>query len=178
MKSGQVIVFIDEKNLKKSFARFDGREFSVYVGRDGGIIAAEKSEGDWKTPYGVYPLRRVFFRADQIDRPDTALKVEEITRTSGWCDDPHHPDYNKLIEKPFDASHENMWRDDRLYNLVVEIGHNDNPPVPGMGSAVFLHLKRPEKDYTAGCVGFDDDDLKYILKNIGDNPVVDIRPLG
>tara|TARA_B100000686_G_scaffold354864_1_gene467787 strand:+ start:4253 stop:4786 length:534 start_codon:yes stop_codon:yes gene_type:complete len=177
MDNAHPIVFIDEKNLKKAFCRFAGREFPVYVGRDGAIAEKDKKEGDWKTPYGIYPLRHVYYRPDQIDAPDTDLPVTAITEASGWCDDPNRPEYNRYVQLPYDGSHEKMYRQDRLYNLVVEIGHNDNPPVPGMGSAVFLHLKRPEKDYTAGCVGFDDQDLKYILKNIGHNPKIEIRPV-
>ena len=177
MDKAQAIVFIDEKNFKNSFCRFESFNYPVYIGKNGGIDEKDKKEGDWKTPYGTYPLRRVLYRPDTMDAPETSLPVIEITEKLGWCDDPQHPEYNKLIEKPFDASHEDMYRSDRLYNIVVEIGHNDNPPVPGMGSAVFLHLKRPERDYTAGCGGFNDDDLKHILKNIGDNPMITIRPL-
>jgi L,D-peptidoglycan transpeptidase YkuD (ErfK/YbiS/YcfS/YnhG family) len=45
-----------------------------------------------------------------------------------------------------------MWRADRLYDLVLVIGYNDDPVVPGKGSAMFLHLARPDFGPTEGCV--------------------------
>jgi L,D-peptidoglycan transpeptidase YkuD (ErfK/YbiS/YcfS/YnhG family) len=37
---------------------------------------------------------------------------------------------------------------------VLVIGHNDDPVVSGKGSAVFLHLARPDFGPTEGCVAF------------------------
>jgi L,D-peptidoglycan transpeptidase YkuD (ErfK/YbiS/YcfS/YnhG family) len=37
-----------------------------------------------------------------------------------------------------------MWREDHLYDLVLVLGYNDDPVVPGKGSAIFLHLARPD----------------------------------
>jgi L,D-peptidoglycan transpeptidase YkuD (ErfK/YbiS/YcfS/YnhG family) len=48
-----------------------------------------------------------------------------------------------------------MWREDGLYDIVVVLGHNDDPVVPGAGSAIFLHLKRDDGGPTEGCVGVD-----------------------
>ena len=50
--------------------------------------------------------------------------------------------YNRLVKLPYAASHEELWRDDHLYDLVVVLGFNDDPVVPGKGSAIFLHLAR------------------------------------
>ena len=49
------------------------------------------------------------------------------------------------------ASHEEMWRKDDLYDIVVVLGHNDDPIVPGNGSAVFLHVASAGYGPTAGC---------------------------
>jgi L,D-peptidoglycan transpeptidase YkuD (ErfK/YbiS/YcfS/YnhG family) len=46
-----------------------------------------------------------------------------------------------------------MWRDDALYDVVVVLGHNDDPVVPGAGSAIFLHLMRDDGGPTEGCIG-------------------------
>lgn len=131
------------------------------IGRAG--IAADKREGDGATPVGAFPLRRVLYRPDRLARPETGLPVTPIAADDGWCDDPAHPAYNRPVKRPFPASHEVMWRDDHVYDLVVVLGHNDDPPVPGLGSAVFLHLARPDYEGTAGCVALARPDLLRLL---------------
>src|SRR3546814_18203600 len=79
--------------------------------------------------------------------------------------DPLH--YNRLVRLPFAASHERMWRDDGLYDLVVEIGHNDMTPVPGLGSAIFLPLDRPDWGPTEGCVALGRADPRAVVAAIG-----------
>jgi L,D-peptidoglycan transpeptidase YkuD (ErfK/YbiS/YcfS/YnhG family) len=53
---------------------------------------------------------------------------------------------------PYPASAENLWRDDHVYDVIVILGHNDDPVVPGAGSAIFWHLARPDFRPTEGCV--------------------------
>ena len=60
-----------------------------------------------------------------------------------------------------------MWRDDHLYDFIVEIDHNTRPRVAGRGSAVFLHLARPNGSPTAGCVAFRAEDLRRLLTRLG-----------
>lgn len=173
----QALVFIDEKNIPHGIMRFATREFDIRCGKGGAIVESEKREGDMKTPYGQYKLKQVFYRADKVEKPQTILPVTEITKDMGWCDDVNDPQYNRLIRKPYDASHEDMYRpDDDIYDIVVEITHNDNPPVPGHGSAVFLHLMRPAKTGTAGCLAFTHENLRYLLDNVTKDTVIDIRP--
>ena len=57
------------------------------------------------------------------------------------------------------------WRA-ALYDLVVVIGHNDDPVVPGAGSAVFLHVARDDWGPTAGCIAFKREDLLTILAQV------------
>src|SRR3546814_20309016 len=68
----------------------------------------------------------------------------------GWCDDPADPRYNRPVALPYPASAERMWRDDALYDLVVVLGHKDDPPGAGVGRAVFLHVARPDYGPTDG----------------------------
>lgn len=135
------------------------------VGRSGMI--RDKREGDGGTPVGIWPLRRVFFRPDKLKAPETKLRVVEISPADGWCDAPADKNYNRMVKLPYPASAEDMWRDDEIYDIVVELGYNDDPVVPGKGSAIFLHLARPNYSGTAGCVAVGLKDLRAILKLAG-----------
>ncbi len=138
--------------------------FSCTLGRAGVVAAADKKEGDGKTPLGVFPLRRLLYRADRVPRPVTGLKVESLTPDVGWCEDSAHPDYNKQILLPHPSVHDRMTRADHLYDYTVVIGYNDAPVVPGKGSAIFMHLAHPDMTPTAGCVGLRVEDMAQVLK--------------
>ena len=45
------------------------------------------------------------------------------------------------------------------------MGHNDDPVVPGLGSAVFMHVARPDRAPTAGCVALPLPDLLRLLED-------------
>lgn len=126
-------------------------------------VTRKKREGDKATPAGRFPLRRVFYRADRLAVPQTALPVRPIRREDGWCDDPNDPQYNQLVPLPFAARHEALWRDDHVYDIVVVLGYNDDPPEPGRGSAIFMHVARPGYAPTEGCVALALADLEAVL---------------
>ena len=147
-------------------ACYGDKTWRCAVGRSG--LAPNKREGDGTSPVGCWPIRRVFYRADRLDgAPSEAFTCMPIERQDGWCDAPDHPDYNRPVRLPFAASHEEMWRDDHLYDVVVVLGHNDDPVVPGAGSAVFLHVARPEYSPTAGCAALSKGDLLEFLALAG-----------
>src|ERR1700722_8942881 len=123
-------------------------------------IAAKAAEGDGVTPSGVFPLRQIFYRADRIAKPQSILPIRITEKNDGWCDAPADPNYNRLVKLPYPASAEHMWRDDHLYDLVVVVGFNDDPVLPGKGSAIFLHLAKPDYSPTAGCVALSEADLR------------------
>lgn len=140
---------------------WNGRELACRLGRSG--VSRDKREGDGATPVGEWPIRRVLYRPDRIAPPVTALPVSPIAPDDGWCDDPSHPDYNRPVKLPHLASCERMWREDGLYDVVVVLGHNDDPPVPGLGSAIFLHVADPMGKPTEGCVALALEDLLAVL---------------
>jgi len=127
-----------------------GHRVRCALGRGGVLL--EKREGDGGTPAGVFPARRVLYRADRLGVLVTRLPSAALAPDDGWCDDPGDPNYNRQVRLPFAARHERLWRDDTLYDALVILGHNDAPPVPGMGSAIFLHAARPDYGPTEGCV--------------------------
>jgi L,D-peptidoglycan transpeptidase YkuD (ErfK/YbiS/YcfS/YnhG family) len=143
------------------------------IGRSG--MVRNKAEGDGGTPVGAWPLRGVFFRADRIPKPKTKLPLREISPADGWCDAPKDRNYNRLVKLPYPASAEDMWRSDEIYDLVVELGYNDDPIVPGKGSAIFLHVARPKYSPTAGCVAVALGELRTLLALVepGSHIVID-----
>jgi L,D-peptidoglycan transpeptidase YkuD (ErfK/YbiS/YcfS/YnhG family) len=142
-------------------ARMAGRSFRCAVGRGG--VSSAKREGDGATPIGTWPLRQVLYRPDRGMRPVTTLQTVPLKSVDGWCDAPADPNYNRMVRHPYPASAEHLWRRDSIYNLIVVVGYNDAPVVPGKGSAIFLHIARPDYSPTAGCVAFSRRDLVTIL---------------
>ena len=140
-----------------------------------GGIAVKGGEGDGITPRGSWPVREIFYRADRIARPRTALPLRAIEKDDGWCDAPGDPGYNRLVKLPYPAGAEAMWRDDHLYDLVAVLGFNDDPVVPGKGSAIFLHLARPDYSVTHGCVALAFADALAALEQLqpGDAVVIE-----
>jgi L,D-peptidoglycan transpeptidase YkuD (ErfK/YbiS/YcfS/YnhG family) len=144
--------------------RWNGRQARCALGRSGVIAAEAKREGDGASPLGLWPMRQVFWRPDRMEKPAGHLPVIELDPETGWCDDPAHPAYNRQIRLPFPLSHEKLWREDHIYDLIVVLGFNDDPVIPGRGSAIFLHLARPDFSPTEGCVACTRDDLVDILR--------------
>ncbi len=153
----------------------DGREAACSMGRSGLIEAAEKREGDGATPLGRWKLLEVRFRPDRIDPPVTPLSLRALAETDGWCDAPEDPAYNRPVLRPYPASHEAMWRNDGLYDIVVITDHNTDPVLPGLGSAIFLHCRHETGRPTAGCIALDRSLLQGLLAEIDSDSWLDIR---
>jgi L,D-peptidoglycan transpeptidase YkuD (ErfK/YbiS/YcfS/YnhG family) len=143
----------------------------------GGVTHAKK-EGDKKTPLGRFALRRIWYRPDRVSIDHAALPICEIGQKSGWCDASTHPLYNQAIERPFTASHEKLWRHDRLYNVFIELGVNDAPPAPHQGSAIFLHLEKNNFQPTLGCVAVSFESMKFILTHAQADTHINIMETG
>ncbi len=140
---------------------FQGRTYRCALGRGG--VRADKEEGDGATPLATLPLRRVYFRADRVKIPAAAVPREALAPDDGWCDDPTQRAYNQPVRLPFGGSHEELWRRDGLYDIVGVLGWNDDPVERRRGSAIFLHVARPDYGPTEGCVALALPDLVAVL---------------
>ncbi len=145
--------------------RWNGVVYRCALGRGG--IGGSKREGDGATPAGRFPLREVLYRADRGPAPATGLPARAIGDDDGWCDDPADPSYNRPVRHPYPTGAERLWRDDGCYDLIAVIGYNDAPPVPGAGSAIFLHVAAHDFSPTDGCVALTHPDLKELLAACG-----------
>lgn len=144
------------------------------LGKGGVRAACEKREGDGASPIGIWPIRRVLFRPDVGPPPRTELPVQPIEPDDGWCDAPDDPAYNRPVKLPFRAGAERMWREDRVYDIVVVLGHNDDPVSPGAGSAIFFHLAQPDWRMTEGCVAVRRPDMERVLAELRPGAVFEI----
>lgn len=142
----------------------------VALGRGG--IRANKVEGDGGTPRGVFRPLRVWYRADRLVRPATALPVRAIADDDAWCEDPADRRYNRPMR--WDGTGDRLRRDDHLYDIIIEIDHNQVPRTSGRGSAVFLHLARKGFGPTAGCVSMTKDSLLHLLARLGPQTRIEI----
>ncbi len=137
-------------------------------------IVHNKREGDGGTPAGRFRLMRLWLRADRCQRARTGLPLRRTKRRDGWCDDIRSPRYNRPVTLPFARSHEKMWRDDDLYDLVVELGCNMQPVIRGRGSAIFMHVAREGFLPTEGCIALEKRVLKRLLARIGRRTIIHI----
>jgi L,D-peptidoglycan transpeptidase YkuD (ErfK/YbiS/YcfS/YnhG family) len=151
-----------------------GGAAAAACGRSG--VRRDKREGDGASPAGSFPLIRAFYRADRLARPETGLPLAAMRPDAGWVDDPADPQYNRLVTLPYAAHHEEMWRQDGLYDLVVVIGYNTAPVVPGRGSAIFLHCAAADFVPTAGCITIARDALLALLPLLGPGSRITILP--
>jgi L,D-peptidoglycan transpeptidase YkuD (ErfK/YbiS/YcfS/YnhG family) len=143
------------------------------LGRSG--IRANKREGDGATPRGLFRLMALWWRPDRRPRPPSQLPGRRIEPTLAWCENPSDPRYNRAFRRSANEPGDRLWREDRLYDLIVELSHNARPRIAGRGSAVFLHVARPDRSATAGCVALDAAALARLLAHLGPQTRIEIR---
>ncbi len=153
--------------------QYEGQRYRCTLGGAG--LTGDKREGDMKTPVGSFPLKECWYRADKMQAPDTALPLRIIQKNDGWCDDVTSEFYNRPVKLPFAPSHEELWRDDDKYDIIVTLGYNDNPFKPGKGSAIFFHVAAPDFSPTQGCVGLTKPNLLEVLKQVTPKTLMSIE---
>ena len=157
----------------RGWLSFQGQTLPVTLGR--GSVKANKREGDGATPRGTFHPLRVWWRADRLPRPRTGLPTRPIRREDGWCEDPNARHYNRPIRLSADSGADRLTRADHLYDVIVEIDHNTRPRIAGRGSAVFIHLSRPDGSPTAGCVGLKRRDLLWLVARLSPRTRISIQ---
>ena len=141
-----------------------GLTIPVALGRGG--ILANKREGDGATPRGSFRPRQLWWRADRHVRPRTRLPIRPIRPDDAWCEDPADRHYNRPLRLQAGGGGDRLTRADHLYDFIVEIDHNTRPRIAGRGSAVFLHLARPDYAPTAGCVSMSRAAMLQLLRRL------------
>jgi L,D-peptidoglycan transpeptidase YkuD (ErfK/YbiS/YcfS/YnhG family) len=109
----------------------------------------------------------LWWRRDRHPRPRTFLPIRAIRPEDAWCEDPVSRHYNRPVRRDRDGGGDRLWRNDYLYDFIVEINHNTSPRVAYRGSAVFLHLARENFAPTAGCVAMTKSAMLRLLQRLG-----------
>ncbi|MCX8999301.1 hypothetical protein NOF55_19535 [Rhizobiaceae bacterium BDR2-2] len=144
------------------------------IGRSG--ITAFKREGDGATPRASMRILGGYVRGDRIADAKSLLDLKRIRRTMLWCDAPGDANYNRPVAHPFKKSHEELMREDGLYDIVLVMDWNVTCRAQGRGSAIFFHLIRPGYEPTAGCVAIARRDMLRLLPHIGRRTTVRVAP--
>lgn len=163
------IVHVDSATAR---LRFGALDMACTLGRGGSCPGEQKREGDGCTPIGTWPLRGVLLRPGKADPAGIRLPWRWIRAQDGWSDDPADPAYNRPVRLPRPFSAETLRRQDDAYDIIVVLGHNDAPPLPGKGSAIFLHLS--EGRPTAGCIALERTDMLRLLPLLTPGDVMEI----
>lgn len=127
-----------------------GRVEQAAIGRSG--LTSRKREGDGATPIAAMRLLGGYTRRDRITLPPTALRLTPVRGDMLWCDAPEHASYNRPVQRPFSASHEELMRRDGLYDVCLVMDWNISSRRRYGGSAIFFHLIRPGYLPTEGCI--------------------------
>jgi L,D-peptidoglycan transpeptidase YkuD (ErfK/YbiS/YcfS/YnhG family) len=160
-----------------------GEPIAIVVGKNGlgwgiGVLAAEasnvhaaadpvKREGDGKAPAGVFALGTAFGYAAQ-PLPGLKMPYLNLTPSIECVDDVASKHYNRIVDRSVVApdwnSSEHMREAGESYRWGAVVDHNNtNPPEPGGGSCVFLHIWRSQDQGTAGCTAMSQIHLETLL---------------
>jgi L,D-peptidoglycan transpeptidase YkuD (ErfK/YbiS/YcfS/YnhG family) len=161
-----MIIHVPNKNT----LIIDDFKFRCCVGRKG--LKLNKKEGDYSTPKGLFYLRKLYFRKDQVGTPKCEINKKGIKENTAWCDDPNNKKYNEEIKTFNKSLKENLFRKDHKYDYIISISFNEKK-IPGKGSAIFIHLTDDYKP-TAGCVALKKKDFEILLKLIDNKTKIKI----
>ena len=168
---------------KKYFLKAGNKVFRCQIGTEGFENVAKKVEGDKTTPIGKWRLEKLYYRPDRILRPKpkkkNILKINQITKYCGWCDDIRSKYYNQYLNinnltSP-KTGFEKLWRKDNAYDIVIQISHNINPTIKNKGSAIFVHCSFEDFRSTAGCIALEKRDLIFLINNLKSDVFIRIK---
>ena len=158
--------------LKNKYTlKIDDFKFKCCIGKNG--LKRNKIEGDKCTPKGIFELGTLYYRKDRVKKPITNLKIKNIKRNMGWCNDSKNKLYNKEIKVSKNIKHEKLFRKDYKYDYLLIIEYNTRKIKPNKGSAIFIHLTKNFKA-TAGCIALLEKDFLIMVKLINNKSTIKI----
>ena len=159
--------------LKNKYTlKIDDFKFICCIGKNG--VKKNKVEGDKCTPNGIFKLGTLYYRKDRVNKPTTNLKIKNIKKNMGWCDDSKNKLYNQEIKINKNIKHEKLFRKDYKYDYLLVIEYNTKKIKPNKGSAIFIHLTKNFKA-TAGCIALLKKDFLIMVKLINKKSTIKIN---
>ena len=158
---------------KSGYLKYKNLKFRCALGKGG--VKKKIIEGDNITPKGIFKIIKIYYRPDKIKKIKTLIKKIKIKKNMGWCDDPNSDFYNKQIKLPTKLSHEKLYRNDNLYDLIAVLNYNTNPIIKNKGSAIFMHIGKDSYKKTKGCIALKKEHLIKIISKIKKNTKIKIN---
>ena len=158
---------------KSGYLKYKDFKFKCALGKSG--IGKKREEGDNITPKGVFNVIKIYYRKDRLKKLPSKFILTEIKKNMGWCDDPKSRKYNQPIKLPTKYNHENLYRKDNTYDLILVLNYNMKPTIKNKGSAIFIHVAKKNYKKTAGCIAIRKFDLIRLIKEIKQNTRVIIN---
>ena len=150
--------------VKNNHLFIKDKKLQCAIGRGG--LKKNKVEGDLSTPIGAFKFNKIYYRADKLGETNFEIDSSIIQKNDGWCDDEKSKFYNQYIQFPFNESAEHLYREDDIYDILCVLNYNTSPIIPGLGSAIFLHVARSNFAGTEGCIAIDKEALLTLATNI------------
>lgn len=134
--------------------------YEVQLGRNG---MGKEAEGDGKSPVGVYRLGSAFGRNGAPD--GTRWPWRETQEGDLFIEDSDSAYYNQFVRE--DETQQD-WDDSsdlntRQYDRAIEVRYNPNN-IPGLGSAIFIHVWADRRETTQGCTSADRETLDTLIR--------------
>jgi len=150
--------------IKNRFLLYRGYKIKCSIGRNGTTYS--KKEGDLFTPKGRFGIGPLYYRKDRIVLGKCNIKKKIIKKNMGWCDDVKSKKYNREISLPYKYNAEKLYKNEKNYDIFINIKYNYSPVRKGKGSAIFLHITNKNYKPTKGCIAIQKRDLLKILPKI------------
>ena len=158
---------------KSGYLKYKNLKYRCALGKAG--IKKKEKEGDNITPKGIFKITKIYYRSDRIKNIKTVIKKIKIKKNMGWCNDPRSNLYNQQIKLPNKFSHEKLFRNDNLYDLVIVLNYNINPTIKNKGSAIFMHIAKNSYKKTKGCIALKKKHLIELISKIKKNTKIKIN---
>jgi zinc D-Ala-D-Ala dipeptidase len=138
-----------------------------------------KSEGDGRSPAGVFELGPAFGYASKDEMKGLKIPYLPITEMVECVDDIKSDHYNQIVTKNEIGnvdwqSSEKMYFADIWYQQGIIVNQNMNPIVHGAGSCIFIHNWSTPDETTSGCTEMEPVNLTKLIYwlDSSDSPIL------